>query len=223
MDLSITLKETIDTVEKILSRGIKAVGFVSPSHVVPQVKAIIRGLRSRNLNPVTVYNTNSYDSEDTIESLDGEIDVYLPDFKYNTPVIAQEFSGAADYPRVALKALKTMYRQRGSTLQLDSEGRARSGMLIRHLVIPNHAGESERSLSAVAGELSNDIHVSLMSQYYPNPLVRGHPVLGRTLLKEEYESVVETMERLGFRNGWIQELDSHLNYRPDFRKDQPFD
>lgn len=218
-----TLDDTLNTIEKILSDDIKAVGFVSPSHVVPQVKAIIRGLNSRELRPITVYNTNSYDKPEVIDSLDGMIDVWLPDYKYITPSLAKEFSDSPDYTEVALKALKRMYYQKGSTLPSDKEGRAENGILIRHLVLPGHSDESKKVLKSIAGELSPGVHLSLMSQYHPTPYVSSHPDLRRTLYQSEYETVVETMEDLGFRNGWVQDLESYRNYRPDFRKRNPFE
>jgi putative pyruvate formate lyase activating enzyme len=218
-----SLESVLGRVEKILASGIRAVGFVSPSHVVPQVRAIIRGLRARGLNPITIYNTNSYDKPEVIDSLDGLIDVYLPDYKYVTPEMAEEFSDAPDYPDIALKAIKRMYYQKGSTLQLDDESRATSGMLIRHLVLPGHAGESKKVLRKIAGELSTGVHLSLMSQYHPTPFVKDHLTLSRSLYKEEYEMVAEAMENLGFRNGWVQDMDSYKNYRPDFSKEDPFE
>lgn len=218
-----SFNETLDEIERILSAGIKAVGFVSPSHVVPQVKAIIRGLNSRGLKPITVYNTNSYDKAEVLGNLDGMIDVYLPDLKYVTPEIAHDFSDAMDYPDIAINALKKMYYQKGSTLRTDRHGRAENGILIRHLVLPGHAEESKKVLQLIAEELSTSVHISLMSQYHPIPFVRNHPVLKRSLYKAEYNSVAETMENLGFRNGWVQDMDSYRNYRPDFRKDHPFE
>jgi putative pyruvate formate lyase activating enzyme len=218
-----SLEETIDEIERILSRGIKAVGFVSPSHVVPQIKAIIRGLNERGLKPVTVYNTNGYDKAETIESLEGLIDIYLPDLKYVTPEISKELSDASDYPVIAIKALKKMYHQKGSVLHLDKAGRAERGILIRHLVLPGRTEESKKVLRVIAEELSTGVHISLMSQYHPIPFVKDHPDLNRSLYKSEYESVAEAMENLGFRNGWIQDMDSYLNYRPDFRKENPFE
>ena len=215
--------EILDLVEGILNSGVKAVGFVSPSHVLPQVKAIIRGLHDRGLRPVTVYNTNSYDKPGTIDELDGLIDIYLPDFKYVTSSLAREFSDAADYPSVALKALKRMYYQKGSTLPLDDMGRAESGILIRHLVLPGHAEESVKVLETIAEELSAGIHLSLMSQYHPTPEVAGHSSLNRAIYREEYEKAVEAMENLGFRNGWVQDTDSYRNYLPDFSRDHPFE
>jgi putative pyruvate formate lyase activating enzyme len=217
------LDEVLDQIVKIISEGISVVGFVSPSHVVPQVKAIIRGLNSWGYKPITVYNTNGYDKLETIRSLSGMIDVYLPDYKYVTKVIASEYSDASDYPEIALKALKEMYYQKGSTLSFDENGRAENGLLIRHLVLPGHVAESKRVLMSIAEELSPGVHLSLMSQYHPTAQVRNHPVLNRSVYKAEYESVVEAMQTMGFRNGWVQEMDSHLNYRPDFSKEDPFE
>jgi len=217
------LNTVLDKIEEILFYGVTSVGFVSPSHVVPQVKTIIKGLHSRNLKPVIIYNTNSYDKVETIRSLDGLIDVYLPDYKYVTKDLASEFSDAGDYPLVALKAIKEMYYQKGSTLRIDENGLAENGMLIRHLVLPGHAEESKNVLRQIAEELSPGVHLSLMSQYHPTYLVNDHPVLNRTLYKEEYEAVVEEMNKLGFRNGWVQDMDSNVNYRPDFGRKEPFE
>jgi putative pyruvate formate lyase activating enzyme len=223
MKKKMDLNEALSQIIKILSDGITSVGFVSPSHVVPQVKAIIKGLNSRGLKPLTVYNTNGYDKWTTIRSLEGLIDIYLPDYKYVTNGVAAEYSGAYDYPEVALKAIKEMYYQKGSTLALDDRGHAENGLLIRHLVLPGHAEESKKVLYSIAEELSPGVHLSLMSQYHPIDNVRHHPVLNRSLYKEEYESVVETMVSLGFRNGWVQDMDSNINYRPDFSKENPFE
>jgi putative pyruvate formate lyase activating enzyme len=216
-------ENVLDRIETLLSKGIRAIGFVSPSHVVPQVRAIITGLRSRGLNPVTVYNTNGYDKAETIRSLSGLIDVYLPDLKYMTPEKANEFSSSPDYPEVALKAIKEMYFQKGSTLITDEDRVAENGILLRHLVLPGHTGESIKVLGTIADEVSTGINLSLMSQYHPTQDVDKHPDLGRTLYKNEYELVVQEMERLGFRNGWVQDLESYANYRPDFNKENPFE
>ncbi len=217
-----TLEEALDAIINILSSKVVSVGFVSPSHMVPQVKAIIGGLAERGIKPITVYNTNGYDRPDVIDGLDGLIDVYLPDYKYVSPGIAAEYSDAPDYPEVALKALKRMYFQKGSTLPVDNEGRAENGIIIRHLVLPGHVEESKKVLRSIAEELSPGVHLSLMSQYHPTGFVVNHPVINRTLYREEYESVVETMVSLGFRNVLVQDMDSHLNYRPDFSREQPF-
>lgn len=217
-----SLQDVLESVERILDGGIHAVGFVSPSHVIPQVKAIIRGLKERGRNPVIVFNTNSYDKRETLRGLEGMIDVYLPDYKYVTPDISLEYSGSTDYPEIAFMAIKEMYFQKGSSLRISDNGLAESGILLRHLVLPGHEEESKMVLRRLAEEISTGINISLMSQYYPVKFTEGHPLLGRPLFLEEYSLVVHEMESLGFRNGWIQDMESYRNYRPDFSKDDPF-
>jgi putative pyruvate formate lyase activating enzyme len=219
----VRLIDVLDRIEKILTPGIKSVGFVSPSHMVPQVKAIIAGLKSRGLYPVIVYNTNSYDKIESLRSLSGLVDVYLPDFKYVSPELSGRYSEASDYPGVALKAIKEMYYQKGSTLITDESGVAENGILLRHLVLPGHIEESIKVLRTIANEISTGIHLSLMSQYHPVKSLTVNPDLSRTLYKEEYDSVVEEMYRLGFRNGYVQDLDSFQSYLPDFSRKDPFE
>jgi putative pyruvate formate lyase activating enzyme len=220
---SMDFEEAIKRITRILHSGITAVGFVSPSHVVPQVKALIKALNCLGYKPITVYNTNGYDKRETIRSLDGMIDVYLPDYKYATSDIAGEFSDAADYPGVALSALREMFYQKGSVLVTDEEGMAENGILIRHLVLPGHVDESKKVLATIAEEISTGVNISLMSQYHPTPYVKDHDQLGRALYRPEYETAVKTMHDLGFRNGWVQDMDSYQNYRPDFSKENPFE
>ena len=215
--------DALDAVEKILTEGIHAIGFVSPSHMIPQMKALIRGLHNRGLDPVIVYNTNGYDKVDIIDSLDGLVDVYLPDFKYVSTSLSIKFSDSEDYPVVALRAIKRMYYQKGSRLITDNIGRAENGILIRHLVLPGHANESKKVLRTIAEEISTGVSLSLMSQYHPVPATENMDDLGRSLYYEEYEEVVREMEMLGFRNGWHQEIGSNINYRPDFSRDHPFE
>jgi putative pyruvate formate lyase activating enzyme len=219
MDLGIVL----DRIGGFITAGATSVGFVSPSHVVPQVKAIISGLHSRGLFPRLIYNTNSYDKAETLRSVSELIDIYLPDYKYVSQDLALKYSDTYDYPEIAIKALREMYWQKGSSLLTDDKGIAESGMLIRHLVLPGHAQESIKVLESIAEELSPGVHLSLMSQYHPVPEVQNDPELGRSLYTEEYYEVVKAMERLGFRNGYVQDLESHSNFRPDFRRENPFE
>ena len=217
------LEQVILEITSILNRGINMIGFVSPSHVIPQVKIIIDVLHSLGYYPAIVYNTNGYDKPETLKSLEGIIDVFLPDFKYMDPVIAKECSDAEDYPEIASKALKEMYRQKGSVLHLSDQGTAESGIVIRHLVLPGNVQNSLKVLRFIAEEISPKLHISLMSQYYPTPGVSCHPFLKRSLKKDEYQVVVDEMEMLGFSNGWIQDLDSRHNYQPDFKRKHPFE
>jgi putative pyruvate formate lyase activating enzyme len=136
--------------------------------------------------------------------------------------LAREYSGAPDYPVVALRTLREMYRQKGSNLHVDDRGMAQSGLIIRHLILPGHAENSMACLRTIAEELSPSVHVSLMSQYHPVEPVRSHPVLGRAITRGEYDAVVKEFYRLGFHRGWIQEFGSHTEYLPDFNMTHPF-
>ncbi len=217
------LKEVLIKVTEILDSGINIVGFVSPSHFVPQVKVIIEALKSLGYSPVFVYNTNGYDRPETIRGLEEYIDIYLPDIKYSDPVLSKKYSDAPDYPLVAMEALKEMYRQKGTALPIDSYGYAKSGIIIRHLILPGQIDNSMEVLRNIARELSVDLHISLMSQYYPTENVIGDKFLGRSIRMREYNKVADVMEELGFENGWLQEPDSQENYRPDFNQNKPFE
>ncbi len=219
----IELDVVIRQVTEILDSGINRVGFVSPSHFIPQVKIIIRCIQSLGYKPVWVFNTNGYDKPETLRSLEGMIDVYLPDFKYMEADLADEYSDAPEYPEVAACALQEMFRQKGGTLHIGKDGTAESGMIIRHLVLPGHTENSLKVLNFMAEELSPNLHISLMSQYYPTPRVSRHPKLTNTVSIKEYSVIVSEMDRLGISKGWIQELSSASDYNPDFDKKHPFD
>jgi putative pyruvate formate lyase activating enzyme len=219
----LSLQEIVNNIIQILDQGINIVGFVSPSHVIPQMKTIIHELHNQKRFPVIVFNTNAYDKVDTIKSLEGLIDIYLPDLKYMDASIAKEYSDAKDYPEVATKSIKEMFRQKGSRLEMDDDGNAKSGLIVRHLVLPGNVENSIAVLRFIANELSPDVHLSLMSQYYPSPVVEKHPILGRPITKKEYDCVIDEMDKLGFHRGWVQEMESTEFYKPDFTKKNPFE
>jgi putative pyruvate formate lyase activating enzyme len=217
-----TLDEAVDQVERILDRGVSIVGFVSPSHVIPQMRAIIARLEEHHRHPIYVMNTNAYDRVKTLASLEGVIDIYLPDLKYMDGNLAGRYSDTPDYPKVATAALVEMFRQKGAEIALDRGGLIRSGLIVRHLVLPGQVENSKQCLQFVAEKLSPEVHVSLMSQYHPTPQVALHPELGRPLHPEEYEEVLAEMDRLGLHRGWMQEMDSQTEYLPDFSRSHPF-
>lgn len=218
MDIGELLGKIVDE----LDSGARGVGFVSPSHCLPQMQSIMAGLSAAGVHPTYIYNTNSYDRVESLRSLEGQINVYLPDLKYLDPRLAADYSDCPDYPEVACEALKEMFRQSGAEIALDDDGYITHGMIIRHLVIPGQVENSKAVLRFIAEELSTDVHISLMSQYYPTPAVRDHPELGRFLRPEEYTAVTDEFERLGFWRGFVQELESSRTYRPDFFKLNPF-
>jgi len=215
------LSEVIDSIIKNLAKGCHAVGFVSPSHYIPHVKAIIETLKLMGHNPVFVYNTNGYDKVEEIQALESYIDIYLPDYKYSDNNLARKFSKVADYQQVSYAAIKEMYRQKGSTLLINENGYAEKGLIIRHLVLPGNIDNSINVLRHIA-DISTSIAVSLMAQYWPTPAVLKHPTLGRTLSLEEYEIVSSELENLGFYKGWVQDIESGDHYFPDFDLDKPF-
>jgi putative pyruvate formate lyase activating enzyme len=207
----------------VLDQTENIVGFVSPSHYIPQMLALIRGIKATGRNPIFVYNTNGYDKAESLKLLEGIIDVYLPDFKYMDPALAYCYSQAKDYPQIVTAALKEMYRQKGSSLFINDRGIAESGIIVRHLVLPGAVGQSIEVLRYIAEELSLKLHISLMSQYFPTELVKNHHELSRTISYKEYKQVENAFHELGFYHGWTQDLESNTLYRPDFSVIQPFD
>lgn len=216
-------EEVIFQITQILNKGISILGFVSASHVVPQMIAIISELNKKGYKPTIVYNSNGYDSVETLKKLENVIDVYLPDFKYFENDLSEKYSFAKDYPEIAQKAVKEMYRQKGSSLHIDDEGYAESGLIIRHLIIPNHVENSLKVLNFIAEEISTSVYISLMSQYYPIAQCSKFEELTRKINENEYQTVVTEMERLGFYKGFNQELESTDTYRPDFENEHPFE
>lgn len=208
----------------ILDQGIKLVGFVSAGHFIPQMKVIIKALNSKNYFPKIVYNSNAYDRVEELLQMENIVDVYLPDLKYADNNLAKRYSDAENYPSVAFNAIKEMYRQKGSSLIQDEDGLAESGLLIRHLVLPGQIENSQSVLKWIANELSINVSVSLMAQYFPTSLVKHDSKLGRCITEKEFNEVVNSFYDNGLHKGFIQELDSPSNYKPDFSGNQhPFE
>lgn len=218
---NIGLDDAVEQIIEQLDKGVKLLGFVSPSHQTVQMLRIIERLWKKGYKPRVVYNSNGYDSVDTLKRLDGVVDVYLPDFKYFSNDLGEKYSGVLNYFEAASKALKEMYRQKSSTILLDEDGLVESGVIIRHLVLPGHADDSINLLEYIADEISPFFHISLMSQYYPTHKVFEDKNLNRKITKDEYVRVVNKLEECGFK-GWIQDMESSNLYRPDFDRSTPF-
>lgn len=219
----LTTEEVVNQVIKILDTGIRAVGFVSPSHMVLQIIDIIENLHNKGYFPITVWNSNAYDKAETLRILEPYINIYLPDFKYSDDELAYQYSGIEQYTSIALKAIKEMYFQKGNSLVFDENGQLEQGLIIRHLVLPNNIQNSLNVMKIIADEISPRVAVSLMSQYYPPADLQLPLELRRNLKTEEYEIVVEYMQSLGITKGWIQEFESQDFYRPDFKHKHPFE
>ncbi len=218
-----TVESVVDEIAIYLNRGIEAVGFVSPTHFSPYVKEIIKELHRHNYYPITVYNTNGYEDVEVLKQMEEFIDVYLPDFKYIDHAMAKQYSDTADYPDIITKAISEMYRQKGSDVIMNERGQAVTGLIIRHLVLPGSVTDSINILKWIAANMSPSVYISLMSQYDPTIHVLNHQVLNRPVSSSEYYEAVNLLEDLGFENGWVQEMDSHHHYRPDFTMSHPFE
>ncbi|HEX2865401.1 MAG TPA: radical SAM protein [Ignavibacteriales bacterium] len=195
------------------------IGLVSPTHFSAQILKSISIAAHMGLRLPIIYNTNGYDSLDMLKLYDGVADIYLPDIKYGSDENARRYSKVDKYFEKAKLAVKEMFRQVGSELIFEGDVVVR-GLIIRHLVLPNGMAESEEVFRFIANELSPDVHVSLMSQYFPTNKAEKDILINRTVRVSEYEKVLDLMEKYHLKNGWIQEMESEQNYRPEFVKDR---
>jgi putative pyruvate formate lyase activating enzyme len=189
--------------------------------LVPQIIDALCYAIPGGLHIPLIYNTNGYDALDTLEMLDGIIDVYLPDIKYSSDLYADSFSNCSNYVKLSRQAIKEMYRQAGN-LATDESGIAQRGLIVRHLILPNGVAGSADSISWLANNISREVTVN-MAQYYPCYLASQQPLISRKISLQEYNCVTETVNELGLENGWLQEMDSSDFYLPDFkRQGHPF-
>ncbi len=220
---TLSLDNVVKKITDILDTGITHLGFVSPSHQIVQMVQIIEALHSKNYFPTIIYNTNAYDKVSTLKMIEPLVDIYLPDFKYADNDLAEKYSQAPQYKQIALNAIGEMIRQKGKSLAIDENGLATQGVIIRHLILPNHIDNSLAVLEKIQDNFGNKISLSVMSQYFPPEPVSNHPQLGRRITETEYQQVLSKIDELGFENGFIQEPESAENYQPDFEKENPFE
>ncbi len=201
-------------------RGVHNINLVSPTPYVPLIARAIETARDQGLALPFVYNTNAYETKETVERLDGLIDIYLPDFKYWSAPVALRLSSAPDYPTHATQAIMAMKSQVGNLV--TDNGIARKGIIVRHLVLPGNLGGSRHVMRWIKDHLGKETCVSVMSQYSPLYRAREHKLLARRITAEEYDRVMEFLEDEGFPNVFIQEPASADLLIPDFTKDKPF-
>jgi putative pyruvate formate lyase activating enzyme len=206
---------------RLAEAGAHNINLVSPSHVIFQAAEAVATAKDRGLVIPVVYNSNGYDSVDALRQIRGLVDIYLPDIKYLSNDPARRYSAAADYADVIPGVLREMLDQVGP-LELDDDGIARRGLLVRHLVLPGCVDNSRRCLAFLA-ELSPAVHVSIMSQYSPQHRAARYPEINRPVTLREYDEVTDYAIELGLENAFIQELDSRDRYLPDFDLDRPFE
>jgi putative pyruvate formate lyase activating enzyme len=195
------------------------IGLVSPTHFSATILKSIYIAAQKGLNIPIIYNTNGYDSVDMLKLYDGVIDIYLPDFKYGNSEYAKTYSLVDNYFEKTREAIKEMYRQVGDELVYDGDVVVR-GLIIRHLILPNDLSDTEKVFKFIAEELSPNVHISLMSQYYPTNKAYKDILIDRALRTIEYEKAIQLLEKYGLHNGWIQEMESAETYRPNFNEDR---
>lgn len=199
----VTEERLADIMLELQESGAHNINLVTPTHFVPSIKSAIDIARGHGLTLPIVYNTGSYDTEETIDSLDGFVDVYLPDLKYYLPKTAKEYSFAPDYPEVARLAIDRMVKQVGSP-RFDSDGIMTRGVIVRILLLPSHVAEAKLSLKYLLDRYGDKIYVSLMNQY--TPMQGMQKPLDRTVSREEYRSLIEYADHIGLKNGFTQEF-----------------
>jgi len=174
---------------RLQEAGCHNLNFVTPTHFVPQILKALPAAIEQGLTVPLVYNTGGYDAVETLRLLDGVFDIYLPDYKYTRGEVAARYSQAPDYPEVVTAALKEMHRQVGD-LDLDEEGIACRGLLVRHLVLPEGLAGTQEAMHFLAREISTDTYVNLMDQYRPCGDVPPDSPLNRRITRSEFKTAV---------------------------------
>ena len=191
---------------KLQKQRVHNINFVTPTHYLPQILAALWLAIPQGFRLPIVWNSSGYEKLDALQLLDGIVAIYLPDMKYSEDLPALEISSAPGYCRSNRVAVLEMLRQVGH-LQVDGEGVAVKGMIIRHLVLPEGKAGSLDTIPWIAKNLGLETHIALMSQYFPAHMALGIKGMNRPVSHEEYDAAVEALAATGLENGWVQELD----------------
>lgn len=212
----ITVEHLAEIFLKQQEKGAHNINLVTPTMYVFQIIEAIKIAKSKGLDIPIVYNSNGYENVDTIKLLNGYIDVYLPDLKYYSNELSKKYSNINNYFEIATSAIKEMYNQVGKA-KFDENGMITKGVIIRHLVLPNHIQNTKNILKWISDNMPNDIYVSVMAQYFPTYKAKEDDLINRKLNKKEYNEVLNYLYSLDLENGYIQELGEHEEeYVPDF-------
>lgn len=194
----VSFEELAQIMLSLQERGCHNINLVTPTPQVPQIVKALKIAKESGLRLPLVYNTNAYDSVETLKLLDGIVDIYMPDAKYSNNEIAKKYSDAAHYFEVMKKAIKEMHRQVGD-LEVNEEGIAKKGLLVRHLVLPNDLAGSEKIFKFLAEEISRDTFVNVMQQYTPSWKSDQFPELNRRITREEFKKALSLAQKYGLR------------------------
>ena len=212
----ISIKELADIFINQQEKGVNNINLVTPTMYAFQIIEAIKLAKKNGLIIPIIYNTNGYEKIETLKALQGYIDVYLPDLKYYSNKLTIKYSKVNNYFSVATEAIKEMYRQVG-TPKFNEDGIMQRGIIIRHLVLPNHIQNSKNILKWIKENMPQDVYVSIMAQYFPTYKAKEDELLNRKLTKKEYKEIEKFLYTLDLKNGYIQELGEHEEeYVPDF-------
>lgn len=211
---------TVDEFSKIClnlqKKGANNINLVTPTHFVPLIVEGIKIARKKGLIVPIVYNTSSYETKETIQMLDGIVDIYLPDLKYYDDSYAIKYSHAPNYFQVATEAISEMIKQVGKPV-FDENGMMKKGMIVRHLMMPGLTEDTKQILNYLYKTYQNDIYISIMNQYTPIRDFKQYPELNQKVSEEDYDEVVDYALDLGIKNAFIQEGDTaNESFIPDF-------
>jgi len=219
MTNEVSVERLSDIMIELQKKTCHNIGLVSPTHFAVPILKSIKLAADKGLHLPIIYNTNGYDSTEILKLYKDVIDIYLPDFKYGNNDYGRRYSKVPDYFDKCKLAIEEMYNQVGSELVYES-GVVVRGLIIRHLVLPNGLAESEEVFKFISRELDPKIHISLMAQYYPANRAEKNILLNRAVRHSEFDRVIDLLDKYGLGNGWIQEMESHDFYRPDFNGDR---
>lgn len=206
----ISLERLVDIFLELQEKRANNINLVTPGHFVPQIVKALNQARKEGLTLPVVYNTSSYETVDTIKMLEGYVDIYLPDFKYMSPVLSKKYSHAPDYAEVAKAAIAEMVRQTGKAVFVngDEDNLILSGTIVRHLTLPGCMEDSMQILKYLNETYGDTIYISIMNQFTPLSNLEKYPELNRKITDEEYEALVDYAIEIGIENGFIQEGDT---------------
>ena len=203
-----TIQSLAEAMLEQQKKGANNINLVTPTTYAYSIKEAIILAKRKGLTLPIIYNSNGYEKVETLKDLEGYIDVYLPDLKYYTEELAKKYSGVTNYFSTATKAIQEMYRQVG-TAKFDERGIIQKGIIVRHLVLPNHLQNSKHILKWIKENMPEDIYVSVMAQYFPTYKAKEDALINRKLTKKEYKEIEEYFYLLDIHNGYIQELGEH--------------
>ena len=201
----ISERELADLFSELEKKGAHNINLVTPTHFVPSIITSVAAARSSGLSIPIVYNTSSYETEQTIELLRDTVDVWLPDLKYYRESTASEYSSAADLPSVSRRAIEKMVEIAGET-RFAADGIMTRGVIVRILLLPGHVAEAKLNVKYLYERFGDKIYISLMSQY--TPFGDMPKPLDRRVTVSEYDELVSYALRLGVKNAYIQERES---------------